>query len=131
MTETLPNTLSTANVVTVHAVYRNNGTLFGYAYEAWVNGNSFTPKSNKFRIGLSNNTFTGFQSVEHREHGGIGSVIIQALVNQLAGKDASYDVALQIMINANNSLTGNTAQVTLDGIRPALQAIVTHYLTKI
>jgi len=131
VTETLPNTLSTANVVTVHAVYRNNGTLFGYAYEAWVNGNSFTPKSNKFRIGLSNNTFTGFQSVEHREHGGIGSVIIQALVNQLAGKDASYDVALQIMINANNSLTGNTAQVTLDGIRPALQAIVTHYLTKI
>jgi hypothetical protein len=35
------------------------------------------------------------------------------------------------MINANNSLTGDTAQVTLDGIRPALQAIVTHYLTKI
>jgi hypothetical protein len=80
---------------------------------------------------LVNNQFTGFQSVAHREHGGIGAVIIQALVNQLAGKDASYDLALQIMINANNALTGNTAQITIDGIRPALQAIVTHYLSKI
>jgi hypothetical protein len=130
VTETLPNTLSSADVVTVHAVYRTNGTLYGYAYEALVDGNADS-KSIRFRLGLVNNQFTGFQSVAHREHGGIGAVIIQALVNQLAGKDASYDLALQIMINANNALTGNTAQITIDGIRPALQAIVTHYLSKI
>jgi hypothetical protein len=130
VTETLPNTLSSADVVTVHAVYQNNGTLYGYAYEALVDGRGGN-KSNRFRLGLVDNKFTGFQSVSHLEHNGIGTIIIQALVNQLAGKDATYETALEIMVSANNAITGITAQVTLDGIRPALQAIVTHYLSKI
>jgi hypothetical protein len=53
------------------------------------------------------------------------------LVNQLAGKDATYDTALQIMVTANATIAGDTAQVTINGIGPALQAIVTHYLSKI
>jgi hypothetical protein len=130
VTETLPTTLSSNNVIVVHAVYRQDGSLYGYAYEALVDGNGGT-KTNRFRLGLVNNEFTGFQSVSHKEHGTIGSVIIQALINQLAGKDATFDAALQIMMNANATLTGNTASITLDGFRPALQAIVTHYLSKI
>ena len=111
-------------------MYRQDGSLYGYAYEALVDGNG-GGKSNRFRLGLVNNQFAGFQSVSHKEHGTIGTVIIQALVNQLAGKDATFDTALQIMMNANATLTGNTASITLDGFRPALQAIVTHYLSKI
>jgi hypothetical protein len=130
VTETLSTTLSTNNVVVVHAVYRRDGSLYGYAFEALVDGNAGS-KSNRFRVGLSNDVFAGFQSVSHREHGSIGTVIIQALVNQLAGKDATYEAALQIMINANATLTSNTASITLNGFRPALQAIVTHYLSKI
>jgi len=130
VTETLPTTLSSNNVVVVHAVYRQDGSFYGYAYEALVDGNG-GDKSNRFRLGLVNNQFTGFQSVNHKEHAGIGIVIIQALAARLAGTPATYAAALQIMINANATLTGFTASVTVDGIRPALQAIVTHYLSKI
>jgi hypothetical protein len=130
ITETLPTTLSSKNVVTVHAVYRLDGSLYGYAYEALVDGNG-GDQTNRFRVGLVNNQFTGFQSVSHKEHGGIGTVIIQALVNQLPGTSASFAEALQIMLNANSTLTGFTASVTLVGIRPSLEAIVTHYLSKI
>jgi hypothetical protein len=130
ITETLPTTLSSKNVITVHAVYRLDGSLYGYAYEALVDGNGGT-KTNRFRLGLVNNQFTGFQSVSHQEHNGIGTVIIQALATQLAGNTATFSAALQIMLNANSTLTGFTASVTLVGMRPALEAIVTHYLSKI
>jgi hypothetical protein len=130
VTETLPTTLSSKNVITVHAVYQLDGTLYGYAYEALVTGIAGI-KNNRFRVGLAGNLFTGFHSVSHSEHNGIGAVIIQALVNQLAGATATYNAALQIMVSANSNLTGNTAQVTLDGIRPALEALITHYLSKI
>jgi hypothetical protein len=130
ITETLPNNLSSNNVVNVNAVYRLDGSLYGYAYEALVDGNG-GDKTNRFRVGLVNNQFSGFQSVSHKEHAGIGIVIIQALADRLAGSPATFDAALQIMVNANATLTGFTAQITVDGIRPALQAIVTHYLSKI
>jgi hypothetical protein len=130
VTETLPTTLSTKNVMVVHAVYRLDGSLYGYAYEALVDGNGGS-KTNRFRIGLVNDQFAGFQSVSHREHSGIGTVIIQALATRLAGTAGTYSAALQIMINANANLTGFTASITVDGIRPALEAIVTHYLSKI
>jgi hypothetical protein len=83
--------------------------------------------SNVFRLGLLNNQFTGFQSVSHKEHDGIGTVIIQALVAQLAGTTATYDAALQIMVNANATLTSFTSQETIDGIRPAIEAMVLRY----
>jgi hypothetical protein len=130
VTETLPNTLSSVDVVIVHAVYRNNGTFYGYAYEALVDGRGGN-NSNRFRLGLVNNKFTGFHSVSNNEHNGFGKVIIQALVNQLAGKDATYDAALLIMVTANATISGDTAQVTINGIGPALQAIVTHYSSNI
>ena len=130
VTETLPTTLSSKDVVVVLRVYRQDGTLYGYAYEALVDGNG-GDNTNRFRVGLVNNQFSGFQSVNHREHAGIGIVIIQALAARLAGTPATFDAALQIMLNANATLTGFTASITVDGIRPALEAIVTHYLSKI
>jgi hypothetical protein len=130
ITETLPNALSTANVVTVHTVYRNDGTLYGVAYEALVNGSGGV-KSNRFRVGLTGNLFAGFQTVFHREHTGIGTVIIDALVNQLAGTDASSDDVLAIMIAANATLTGRTSIITVNGINTAIEAIVTHYSSNI
>jgi hypothetical protein len=130
ITETLPTTLSSNNVVTVHTVYRLDGSLYGYAYEALVDGNG-GDQTNRFRVGLVNNQFAGFQSVSHQEHGGIGTVIIQALVNRLPGTTATFAAALQIMLTANSTLTGFTASVTLVGIRPSLEAIVTHYLSNI
>jgi hypothetical protein len=65
--------------------------------------------------------------VSHQEHGGIGTVIIQALVAQLAGTTATYDAALQIMVNANATLTSFTSQETIDGILPAIEAMVLRY----
>lgn len=130
ITQTLPNALSTANVVTVHTVYRNDGTLYGVAYEALVNGSGGV-KSNRFRVGLTGNSFAGFQTVFHREHNGIGTVIIDALVNQLAGTNASSDDALAIMIAANATLTSRTATITVNGIKTAFEAIVAHYSSNI
>jgi hypothetical protein len=98
----------------------------GFLFQATVDGRGGN-KSNRFRLGLVNNEFTGFQSVTHKEHNGIGTVIIQALVTQLAGTTATYDAALQIMVNANATLTSFTSQETIDGIRPAIEAMVLRY----
>jgi Na+-translocating ferredoxin:NAD+ oxidoreductase RnfG subunit len=128
VTETLPNTLSTVNVVIVHAVYRTNGTLYGYAYEALVDGNAGS-KSIRFRVGIANNTFAGFVMVSHQEHSGFGVKIINALRNNLAGKTANKDAIAEILVAALATRSGISE--TYDGMIPALQAIVTHYLSKI
>jgi hypothetical protein len=128
VTETLPNTLSTVNVVIVHAVYRTNGTLYGYAYEALVDGNADS-KSIRFRVGITNNTFAGFVMVSHREHGGFGVKIIDALRNNLAGKPANKDAIAEILVAASATRSGISE--TYDGMIPALEEIVTHYLSKI
>ena len=128
VTETLPTTLSTVNVVTVHAVHLNNGTLYGYAYEALVDGNADS-KSIRFRVGIVNNTFAGFVMVSHREHGSFGLKIINALKNNLAGKTAHEDAIAEILVAASATRSGISE--TYDGMIPALEAIVTHYLSKI
>jgi Na+-translocating ferredoxin:NAD+ oxidoreductase RnfG subunit len=128
VTETLPNTLSTVNVVIVHAVYRTNGTLYGYAYEALVDGNAGS-KSIRFRVGIANNTFAGFVMVSHQEHSGFGVKIINALRNNLAGKTANKDAIAEILVAALATRSGISE--TYDGMIPALEAIITHYLSKI
>ncbi len=128
--ETLPANLAAENVTNVHAVYNLDGTLFGYAYEAKVDGNG-GPRSNRFRVGLANGMYAGFQSLFNREHLDIGSVIIDALVNDLAGVNAEYLLAMGIMLDANATLTGLTASVTLNGMAGALETITAHYLSKI
>jgi Na+-translocating ferredoxin:NAD+ oxidoreductase RnfG subunit len=116
-----------AGVDVVYELKQNNVTK-GFILQATVDGSGGN-NSNIFRLGLLNNQFTGFQSVSHREHNGIGTVIIQTMVAQLAGKTATYDTALQIMINANATLTGNTSQETIDGMLPAIEAMVLRYLS--
>jgi hypothetical protein len=128
ITETLPTTLSTVNVVIVHAVYRTNGTLYGYAYEALVDGNAGS-KSIRFRVGIANNTFAGFVMVSHQEHSGFGVKIINALRNNLAGKTANKDAIAEILVAALATRSGISE--TYDGMIPALEAIITHYLSKI
>ena len=128
--ETLPANLSAENVTNVYAIYHQNGTLFGYGYEAKVDGNGGA-RSNRFRVGLANGLYTGFQSLFNREHSGIGSVIMEALVDDLSGLDASYLLALGVMLDANATLTGLTASITLNGIAGALETITSHYLQKI
>jgi hypothetical protein len=128
VTETLTNTLSTVNVVIVHAVYRTNGTLYGYAYEALVDGNAGS-KSIRFRVGIANNTFAGFVMVSHQEHSGFGVKIINALRNNLAGKTANKDAIAEILVAALATRSGISE--TYDGMIPALEAIITHYLSKI
>jgi hypothetical protein len=109
----------------IYELKQNNETQ-GFAFQATVDGRGGY-NSNIFRLGLLNNQFTGFQSVSHKEHDGIGTVIIQALVAQLAGTTATYDAALQIMVNANATLTSFTSQETIDGIRPSIEAMVLRY----
>jgi hypothetical protein len=128
--ETLPANLSSENVTNVYAIYYQDGTLFGYGYEAKVDGNGGA-RSNRFRVGLANGIYTGFQSLFNREHDGIGSVIMEALENELSGLDASYLLALGVMLDANATLTGLTASITLNGIAGALENITSHYLDKI
>jgi hypothetical protein len=128
VTETLPNTLSSADVVTVHAVYRNNGTLYGYAYEALVDGNAAS-KSIRFRVGINNNIFAGFVMVSHQEHSGFGVKIINALRSNLPGKPANKDAVAEVLVAASATRSGISE--TYDGMIPALEAIVTHYLSKI
>ena len=112
----------------LHAVYQNNGTLYGYAYEALVDGNADS-KSIRFRVGIVNNTFAGFVMVSHREHGGFGLKIIDALRNNLAGKTAHKDAIAEVLVAASATRSGISE--TYDGMIPALEAIVTHYLSKI
>jgi hypothetical protein len=136
ISESIRNTFDIASVdlsedeedVGIDVVYelKQNNVTQGFAFQATVDGRGGY-NSNIFRLGLLNNQFTGFQSVSHKEHNGIGTVIIQALVTQLAGTTATYDAALQIMVNANATLTSFTSQETIDGIRPAIEAMFLRY----
>jgi hypothetical protein len=128
VTETLPTTLSSKNVITVHAVYQLDGTLYGYAYEALVDGNAGS-KSIRFRVGIANNTFAGFVMVSHREHSGFGVKIIDALRNNLPGKPANKDAVNEVLVAAFATRSGISE--TYDGMIPAIEALITHYLSKI
>jgi len=67
--------------------------------------------------------------VSHEEHSGFGVKIINALRNNLPGKPASKDAVAEVLVAASATRSGISE--TYDGMIPALEAIVTHYLSKI
>ncbi len=129
-TETLTSNLTATKVIDVQKVFNLDGSFYGFLYEALVDGNGGR-NSNRFRVGLANATYIGFQSVEDREHGNFGDIIINALKNSLKGKAAVYSNAWEIMISANETVTAGTASETINPIADALEAITTHYLSQI
>jgi hypothetical protein len=130
LTETLTSNLTATKVIDVQKVFNLDGSFYGFLYEALVDGNGGR-NSNRFRVGLANSTYIGFQSVEDREHGNFGDIIINALKNSLKGKAAVYSNAWEIMISANDTVTAGTASETINPIADALESITTHYLSQI
>ena len=129
-TETLTSNLTATKVIDVQKVFNLDGSFYGFLYEALVDGNGGR-NSNRFRVGLANATYLGFQSVSENEHGNFGDIIINALKNSLKGKEAVYANAWEIMISANETVTAGTASETINPIADALEAITTHYLSQI
>lgn len=129
-TETLTSNLTATKVIDVQKVFNLDGSFYGFLYEALVDGNGGR-NSNRFRVGLANSTYIGFQSVEDREHGNFGDIIINALKNSLKGKAAVYSNAWEIMISANDTVTAGTASETINPLADALESITAHYLSQI
>ena len=129
-TETLTSNLTATKVIDVQKVFNLDGSFYGFLYEALVDGNGGR-NSNRFRVGLANSTYIGFQSVEDREHGNFGDIIINALKNSLKGKAAVYSNAWEIMILANDTVAAGTASETINPIADALESITAHYLSQI
>ncbi len=130
VSENLTQNLTSTKVIEVQRVFNLDGSFYGYVYEALVDGNGGR-NSNRFRVGLANSIYLGFESDSHREHNGFGVVIINALKNSLAGQPAVYLNAWQIMINANDTLVGKTASETINPLADALESITDHYLSQI
>lgn len=128
--ENLTQNLTSTKVVEVQRVFNLDGSFYGYVYEALVDGNGGR-NSNRFRIGLANSIYLGFESVTEKEHGNFGDIIINALKNSLKGKAAVYANAWEIMISANETVAAGTASETINPIADALEAITTHYLSQI
>lgn len=124
----LTNDLSQFKVTQVASIYRSDQTFYGTAYEALVDGNG-GPNSVRFRIGFVDGKFAALTMVSHREHGGFGLKIIQALLIQLPNKPATMNTVVTILINANANRTGITE--TYDGMIPAIEAMVIHYTAQI
>lgn len=129
-TETLTSNLTATKVIDVQKVFNLDGSFYGFLYEALVDGNGGR-NSNRFRVGLADSTYIGFQSVEDREHGNFGDIIINALKNSLKGKAAVYSNAWEIMISANDTVAAGTASETINPIADALESITAHYLSQI
>lgn len=127
-TQTLTNNLSQVKVTQVAAIYRTDQSFYGMAYEALVDGNG-GPNSVRFRLGFVDGKFATLTMVSHREHGGFGLKIIQALLIQLPDKPATMATVDTILINANANRTGITE--TYDGMIPAIEAMVIHYSDQI
>ncbi len=130
ISENLTSDLTSTKVIEVQKVFNLDGSFYGFVYEALVDGNGGW-NSNRFRVGLANSTYLGFQSVEDREHGNFGDIIINALKNSLKGKAAVYSNAWEIMISANETVAAGTASETINPIADALESITTHYLSQI
>jgi len=130
VSETLTQDLTSTKVIEVQRVLNLDGSFYGYVYEALVDGNGGR-NSNRFRVGLANSIYLGFQGVEDREHGNFGDIIINALKNDLKGKAAVYANAWEIMISANDTVAAGTASETINPIADALESITAHYLSQI
>ena len=130
VSENLTQNLTSTKVIEVQRVFNLDGSFYGYVYEALVDGNGGR-NSNRFRVGLANSIYLGFQGVEDREHGNFGDIIINALKNDLKGKAAVYANAWEIMISANATVAAGTASETINPIADALESITAHYLSQI
>lgn len=130
ISENLTSDLTSTKVIEVQKVFNLDGSFYGFVYEALVDGNGGW-NSNRFRVGLANSTYLGFQSVSENEHPNFGDIIINALKNSLKGKAAVYSNAWEIMISANETVAAGTASETINPIADALESITTHYLSQI
>ncbi len=130
ISENLTSDLTSTKVIEVQKVFNLDGSFYGFVYEALVDGNGGW-NSNRFRVGLANSTYLGFQSVSENEHPNFGDIIINALKNSLKGKAAVYSNAWEIMISANDTVTAGTASETINPIADALESITAHYLSQI
>ncbi|MFZ9781676.1 MAG: hypothetical protein ACO3C8_00370 [Bacilli bacterium] len=128
--ENLTENLSSNKVVEVQRVLNLDGSLYGFVYEALVDGNGGR-NSNRFRVGLANSLYLGFESVSEKEHANFGDIIINALKNSLKGTTAVYTNAWEIMIRANETVAAGTASETINPIADALESITAHYLSQI
>ncbi len=128
--ENLTQNLTSTKVIEVQKVFNLDGTFYGFVYEALVDGNGGR-NSNRFRVGLANSIYLGFESVDDKEHVNFGVIIINALKTSLKGKAAVYANALEIMISANETVAAGTASETINPMADALEAITTHYLSQI
>lgn len=128
--ENLTQNLTSTKVIEVQKVFNLDGTFYGFVYEALVDGNGGR-NSNRFRVGLANSIYLGFESVDDNEHVNFGVIIINALKTSLKGKAAVYANALEIMISANETVAAGTASETINPMADALEAITTHYLSQI
>jgi hypothetical protein len=123
--ETLPLTpsLSGAGVIEAVSVYTlEDATLYAYVFEALVNGNGGLIR---FRVGIRLDLFTRFHVVSDSEHSTFGRRILNALTANLNGKSATYEAALNVLIQASLSRSGLSE--TFDGVMPAIDAIADFY----
>jgi hypothetical protein len=119
----LTSGLSNSGVIEVVSVYQlDNATFYGYVFESLVSGNGGLIR---FRVGIRLDLFTGFHVVSDSEHTNFGRLILNSLANNLAGKDATYEAALNVLIQASLSRSGLTQ--TFDGVMPAIDAIADFY----
>ena len=122
LTLSVPSQLASKGVTEVIQVNDlETSLLYGYAFEVLVDGFSGPIR---FRVGITETSFTGIQIVSDSEHTGFGKVILNALKNNLAGVNKNYDALLTMLAQKNATRSGKSG--TYDGVIPALEAIILH-----
>jgi Na+-translocating ferredoxin:NAD+ oxidoreductase RnfG subunit len=118
----LTNEFTSVDIIEVAAIYsRNDATFYGLVYEANVLGNGGRIR---FRIGIVDQMFAGFNVVTHSEHTSFGMKIIHALNTGLVGQPATYEAAVNVLITKNVSVTNITE--TYSAMYPAIEAMANH-----
>jgi len=126
---TLTTDLTSKKLTEINLIYESGtNQLYGVGYEALVNGFVSTVR---FRVGFRLNLYTGFEclNTEHSEHSTRGGLIINALKNNLAGREATFANAVAAITQASVTRTGQS--VTYDRIMPAIEVMVLHYSSEI
>ncbi len=127
--QTLSSSQTASKLTEINFIYQlGTNEFYGVGYEALVNGINGTIR---FRIGMQENLFTGFECLnsDHDEHTSFGVKIINALRNNLAGKEATFANALAALAQATVTRSGQSR--TYDGIMPAIEVMVLHYSSEI
>jgi hypothetical protein len=122
--EALPRTdlMVQTNVIEAVAIYeQNTNDVYGFAYEANVNGNGGLIR---FRISIVDDLFAAFLTVRHNEHGDFGLLIINVFKTQLVGQPATFEAAVNLLLASSINRSGISE--TYDGMLPAIEAMVLH-----